>query len=191
MPSAVNPLAVAPEGANMTDPNRDELARRLDDLERAIAELREDLTAGESREGRPPTRETARRLADEFAVPAIDAALEANIRSLELLRELIRSTDRGRRTPSDDRDPLSGTVRRFERTLEEIEAALEGSTLPRNADARGLLTEARRLNEAISERLDPSDRVGDEPDDETVVRIDVESELESIKDELDDEDDES
>lgn len=175
----------------MTDPTRDELTRRLDDLERAIAELREDLDAGDSREAGPRTRGEARRLADEFAVPAIDAALEANIRSLELLRELINSADRARRSPSADRDPLSGAVRRFERTLEEIEAALEGSTLPGNADARGLLTEARRLNEAIGDRLDASGGIGDDTDDETVVRIDVESELESIKDDLDDEDDDA
>ncbi len=195
----------------MTD-DRDDLAERVAALEDAVREMRDDHRPPTGPLGvpRPPTPREARRFADEYAIPAAIAVLEANVRALELLQAGLdasrRADDAGDRADAVSRSALERADRAVDRLLAEVE---DGS-LPTNADARSIVEEARRLRDEIDDRLADADedradiREGtdgtgeaatteDATDDETTeasadddgVEIDVEGELASIRAELD------
>lgn len=174
----------------MSDARADDLADRLDDLEATLAALREELE-GSRRRGpprRPPSPRELLRFTEEYAIPTAIAMLEANVRALELLRAGIRATDPDAAADSVTsavRDGVSGvsraTLDRLDRGLAELESSLASGGTPRNPEARELVAEARRLNDEIADRLAAAgDTGGDEP-----VRIDVESELDAIREEVD------
>lgn len=158
---------------------------RLDDLEARIEALRAELRSGDDHGTRRPSRGEALRLTEEYAIPAAITALEANVRMLELLREAIRARSRG------GEGGRRGTVTEsIERAFDDLERALEGSELPGDREARGILTEVRRLNDELRERLSGLDRAGPRSGggtDDRVVRIDVESELDEIRESVEDE----
>lgn len=167
----------------MTDEHDDALRDRLDELEATLDALREEVEDGRGR-GRPRPGALLR-LADEYAIPAAISALEANVRALELLQAGIRETDAGRDVRDRAADAGRTSFEGVDRALAELESTLERAGGPRNPEARALLSEARRLNAEIRDRLAfVDDRVDD------AVRIEVESELESIHDEVDADDDE-
>lgn len=175
--------------AVMSDPRRDDLSERIDELEETLAALRAEIESPRDRRRpfRPPTPREMLRMADEYAIPAAVAALEANVRALELVQAGIRASDPERAadtTATAVRDGVTGatraTVDRLDRALAEIEASMAGTGMPRNPDARELLTEARRLNDEIADRLAVETGAGRDDG----VRIDVESELDSIRDEV-------
>lgn len=176
----------------MSDPPRDDLNDLIDEFEETLSSLRAELESPRRRRGpRPPAPGELLRLADEYAIPAAIAALEANIRALELLQAGIRAGDPDRAADaatSAVRDGMSGagraTLERLDRALAELETSMEGSAMPRNPEARELLSEARRLNAEIADRL--SAEAG--TDREDAVRIEVESELASIREEVSEED---
>jgi len=197
----------------MDDPSRDDLDDRLDAIEAAVADLRDELRPrrGVPRSARP--RELLR-FTDEYAIPAAIAALEANVRALELLRAGIRASDP---EPSADdagrgADDLASEVgraplERLDRALDEVESAIEDSGMPGNREARRLLTDARRLDEEVRGMLEAggsgrragSDRgeavrievreegggdQGTDADESDDVAAEVEAELETVKDEV-------
>ncbi|MFC6732697.1 DUF7547 family protein [Haladaptatus sp. GCM10025893] len=97
---------------------------------------------------------------DEYAIPTAIAVLEANIRALESLQEVIHLTNRGldatestRAGSRRARDVSQEAVTRLERALTDIQVALEEGALPENPEARKLLTEARDLRTEIDDRL--------------------------------------
>lgn len=176
----------------MADRRREDVERRIDELEETLEALRAELEPPRGPMGvpRPPRPREFLRFADEFAIPAAIAVLEANVRALELLRTGIRVSDPERaaeeagRTVRDRAESArKATVEQLDRALSELERAMDGSGLPRNREARELLVEARRLNREIGERVTEAER--DVRED--AVRIEVESELESIRDEVSDE----
>jgi len=178
----------------MPDRRDDELAARLDELEETLEALRGAIDDPERRREvpRPPRPSELLRIADEYAIPAAISALEANVRALELVQAGIRATDAGRRAGESGRrvrdraaDAGRTSLEGLDRALADLESALEGRGDPANPEARELLTEARRLNEEIRDRLALADGRTDD-----AVRIEVESELESIREEVADEDDE-
>ncbi|WP_338728704.1 hypothetical protein [Haladaptatus sp. DJG-WS-42] len=212
---------------------RDEVSPLIDDLEATLAELRTALEPT-TRRGlpRPPSPRRLLSFTDEFAIPTAIAVLEANIRALELVQELIHVTNRGleasdstQDASSRARDVSQDAIDRLERALTEIQVSLEEGALPENPEARKLLTEARALRDEIDERLADSGRTeptprqpsprdaGDQPivipvesDDapepdegphdleDALADEEIESELETIRQELDavdDEDDEN
>lgn len=180
----------------MSDRPRDDLDDRLDELEATLESLRAELGPKRSPMGlpRPPRPTQVLRFADEYAIPAAIATLEANVRALELLQAGIRATDTARSADEAGRavrERASGAGRasleRLDRALTDLESALEGSGMPRNREARDLLDDARRLNDEVRDRL----QAGETGRERGAVRIDVESELQSVKDEVGAEDDES
>lgn len=174
----------------MADRHEDDLEARLDDLEETLDALREEIEATRGPRRPPRPREFAR-FTDEYVIPAAIAVMEANIRALEFLQAGIRAGEPERASGADDRptrDRAAGVGRasleRLDRALGELESALAGSGLPASPEARELLGEARRLNDEVRERVAAGQRG---PSDDA-VRIDVESELDSIREEVSGED---
>ena len=115
------------------------------------------------------------------------AALEANVRVLEFLRDRLEAVEAGGPARGGSR-PVPATERmldRLDEALVRMEEAVAEAGLPRDAEARRLLERARDLNEEVRDRT-ASSRGADEP---TVIEIDVEEELDRIRDDVEDEDD--
>ena len=172
----------------MTTDRDDELAERVRELEDTLEALRAELETRDRRLMRrdPPTIRDVLRFADEFAIPTAIAVLEANRRMLELVQGAIRVTDRGRQVGEGSTSIGRETVDRLDRALTELQAALQDSALPQNDEARQLLEEARSLRDEIDTRMLES---GESEAEGSAVEIDIDGEIESIKDELDEEDD--
>ena len=176
----------------MSDRPPDDLEDRIDELEATLEALRDELGPRRGPMGlpRPPGPRRLLRFSDEYAIPAAIAAMEANIRALELLQAGIRATDPGRTADEAGRvfrdrasDAGRASLEQLDRALSELEAAIEGSGLPANREASELLADARRLNEEIRDRVEAGEAMGRSG----AVRIDVESELDSIREEVSDE----
>jgi len=173
-------------------PDDQSLVRLTADLARSLRDLQRELEPRRRRG--PPTPGDLLRFTDEVAIPAAILVLETNVRALRLLQRAIRLAD-DRDRPSDDGPGVGDraaslgrvTLERLDTALADVQDAIEGR--PADDDARELLEDARRLRDEIDERL--SEPAGDE----TVVRgrdtekvpVDVDAELQSIRDEVDDE----
>lgn len=187
----------------MSEPPREELADRVGELERTLEELRDELGPRRGPLGvpRPPSPREVLRFTGEYAIPAAIAVMEANIRTLELLQRVIRATDRSgdaagvrERTADLSRETLA----RLDGALAELGSAIEDADLPQDEEARALLSEARELNDEIRERIGRPRGAGDAPgtaaddgglaESDPGVDIDVEDELEQIRDEIDGDD---
>lgn len=199
-----------PDGSNEgPDGVDEELTARVARLERTVERLlderdRRDRSARSALGLRlPAPREVARLTADR-GVPAAVQALELQIRVLELLGDtldlLARGADRGgpdRRSATDPELPENRAVRdRLLERLGELEAALS-TDRPTDPLSRSILREARTLREELRSETERASRESlpepGEPDaypedrfaaDEQVTRIDVESELQTIRDEV-------
>lgn len=171
----------------------DDLEARIDRLESTLEELRDEVMDDDrieaGRQAVQPAAETALRLTERLAVPAAVAALEANVRVLTFVQDRLRELeDREGR----EEDVLAGPTRVSERALERLDDALERfdeaiaeSDLPQNAEARRLLERARELNDDVRERVSDAAPAASDQD---VVTIDVEEELDQIRDDVDAED---
>jgi hypothetical protein len=187
-----------------------ELAAVAGDLADTLEELRDELATPPRREGplglpAPPTPRELLRVTDEYAIPFAIAVLEANVRALEALQaaiSLLRSGEAATgeaRAARDRAEDLSReTLQQLEGVLADLERAVEDGALPRQEDARAVLTEARDLRAELSEALEPPEEPADPADDpvtdaegeplspdEPEVDVDVEGELDSIRAELD------
>lgn len=177
----------------MADPDdRDDLEDRIDRLEDTLEELRDAVErddrveTGRRRPGKQPG-ETALRLTERLVVPAAVAALEANVRVLTFVQERLRELEQ--RDPGEAPAEISEQVLdRLDDALVRMEDAIAEADLPANAEARQLLERARDLNEEVRERV--GDAGPDRPSGDDVVTIDVEAELDQVKDEVEGEDDE-
>lgn len=176
----------------MDEHSGDDLADRIEALEETLDDLRAELRPQRGPLGlpRPPSPRQVLRFADEYAIPAGIAVLEANIRTLELLRGAIRAAERGEDARVRDRTVTASreTLERLDEALADLATALEESDLPRSAAARRLLADARDLNAEIEGRLAAVEReAGTGVDEGETIEIDVEAELDQIRDELGDE----
>ncbi|MFW5919304.1 MAG: DUF7547 family protein [Halanaeroarchaeum sp.] len=203
--------------------DREELADLAADLESVLRDLRVEIEpngkrgtlVSDRRRGplgfpRPPEPRRVLRFADEVAIPATIAVLEANVKLLQALQRGIRMTESGRRVREEgsamgDRaaDVSRTTLDRLGSTLEDLQDATARGGTPEGGPARELIEEARRLRDEIDTRLreaegtttlgdfqergERDDR--DEPDDsdsdpvsaDNGVHVDVEAELDSLK----------
>jgi hypothetical protein len=190
---------------------------RIATLEERIEELSDELKRpprGPLGLPRPPTPGELLAFVDDHAIPTTIAILEANVRALKALRGavgLLRRTEErdlpeaGRlrdRTDSVARE----AVTELDRAVSDLATAIEGEALPDNEAARSVLQEIRAVRDEVAgaleestngseggtgETADANDDGGTENgdiEDDGGVDIDVESELESIKDEMDPED---
>ncbi|MFP4626722.1 MAG: hypothetical protein ACLFNI_09055 [Natronomonas sp.] len=210
------------------DEEDDELAAAAEELAATLDELSGELRGaprGPLGLPRPPTPTEVLRFAEGYAIPTIVAILEANIRVLDMLARVLRVAD-GRPLDGSGRDGIERasrtTLQKLDGALSDLQTAIEGGE-PSNPDVARLLDEARSLREEIDDRLpeataEPSTMDGtkdrsthgsasDEDtdgeaavasDEDDGIKIDVDAELESIKqnvsdspdgDEEDDEDD--
>ncbi|WP_049936788.1 DUF7547 family protein [Haloplanus natans] len=199
----------------MSSRDDEELAVLLADLERTLTDLREAVDEDVRREfrderprRRPPTPGEILRFTEEYTLPTAIALLEATVQSLELLRAVLRLVGPGS-TADEVRDRL--TARRgpetdaFRDALADLRGALTGAELPEDSAAGSILVDARELTAEIDSRLDEAaaDRRRDdkrrerEPtrrgvaidvEEENDDAVDVESELASIKESVEDED---
>lgn len=188
----------------------DDLEERVDELQRSLEELRREIgpraPRGPGGLPRPPTPRELIRLADRQAIPAAIAALEANIRALELLQGALRLADPERgaqaeadRTRERAEDLSRRSLDRLDDTLRDLQEAVRGDTLPPDSDAREIIEQARRIRAEIDDGIGEAERERtrgrrdtDETDDDDIgddavdrgVEIDVEDELDSIRAEL-------
>lgn len=190
--------------------DEEDLARVAGELADTLEELRAELATPPRREGpfglpAPPTPGELLRITDEYAIPFAIAVLEANVRALEALQaavSLLRTgetaTDEARAARDRAADLSRSTLRQLEGVLADLESAVEDDALPRQEDARAVLTEAHELRAELAEALEPpadGSETADEPvtdpegeplsPDEPDPDVDVESELQSIRAELD------
>ncbi|WP_193570019.1 MULTISPECIES: hypothetical protein [Halorussus] len=153
------------------DPER--LDDRVEELETRVRELRTEL--GRPPEGplglpRPPTPREVLSFTGEYAIPTAIAMLEANVRALKALQQVIRLVDPERSVVDEERDRLQSraadasrlTLDRLESALEDVETTIRESDLPRDDEARGILDDARRINREIRDRIERERREVDE-----------------------------
>jgi hypothetical protein len=180
-----------------------ELEAVLVELTETLDSLQDELEPAARGGGfRPPSPGDVARFTDEVAIPAAILVLETNLRALELLQRTIRMAN-GRQTRSSrssDGTTISAraeaasrtTLSRLDGALSEIQSAIDGR--PPDDDAQELLEEARELRSEIEARLEASEREssetrgherGSDGDAAEGVSIDVDAELRSIKDDLD------
>jgi hypothetical protein len=177
----------------MSDSASDEdLARLAADLARSLRDLQRELEPGERRRLRPPSPRELLRFTEEVAIPGAILILETNVRALRLLQRAIRLADPDRGI-TDTRDTAvrnravklsQTTVQKLADVLADVQDAVEGR--PTDDDAERVLQEARSLRDEIDDRL-AAEASPDEPDldPDTAVPVDVDAELQSIKDDLD------
>lgn len=182
----------------MTAGREPDLTRLIRDLTRELQRLQRELEP--DRRGRFPTPRELSRFTSEVAIPGVILLLETQIRVLQLLRRTLRLAEG--RDPSGERERPSGAdvrdraeqlgetaLLRLGETLGEIERSLDQSA--GHEDAQELLTEAQTLRRRIREELAAGTETGenvteeialdDRSDPADSVRIDVEAELESLK----------
>jgi hypothetical protein len=172
-------------------PDREQLAARIEELTETVETLERELRRprrGRRRLG-PPRAEDLRRFTAEVAIPGTVLLLEANVRALKLLQRTLRAADdrdaagEGTRELARQAGDVGSTaLARLEDALADVQSALEGE--PPDGEARELLAEARELRADVQSQLDgtPADDTPDRPE------VDVESELQSIKDQMEDDD---
>jgi hypothetical protein len=188
----------------MSSRDDEELAVLLSDLEQTLTELQSAIEDDARPRRRPPTPGELLRFTEEYTLPTAIALLEATVKSLELLRAVLRlagprpTEDRLRERLESGRGPETAA---FREALTDLRDALTGTDLPENSAAGSILTDARELTEEIDDRLDEAsaDRERERPDEPSGVAIeveeddavDVDAELESIKESMRETGDES
>lgn len=185
----------------MSDAQSDpELTRLLTDLTTTLRELEEEV-APDRRGPRLPTPGELSRFTSEVAIPGLILLLRTNIRALQLLQRALRLADG--RNPSPDSAVTEARTRaeavgraslsQLDAVLTDLQSALEAR--PENDRADELLSRARELRAEVQRELDgstvpPADREdGTAADERDAVGIDIESELQSLKDNLDEAED--
>jgi hypothetical protein len=193
----------------MSDADRDQdVTELLADLTRSLQEIQTEIEP--DRRLRPPTPRELSRFTSEVAIPGLILILETNIRVLKLLQRTIRLAEGkdptgGKAVPEmrDRAERLSrATLSQLESTLSEVQSAVEGR--PDNDETQQLLSEARKLRDQVQDELErrsqqragTTEGASDEGSEgqgidqtelqDDTVDIDVEAELKSIKDNLDD-----
>lgn len=185
----------------------DDLATVLEELSRTLNDLQREFGSG------PTGVRGLLRFTEQYTIPAIVSILEANVRLLELLAGAIRLAD-GRldETTVPGPGPRSGdraataALDAIDRALTDLSEAAAGT--PTDPEARRLLDRARELRDEAHERVEArsratSDRGSGEDrlrrvrggrertrEGETEsrsVEIDVDEELDDIRQEVDDE----
>lgn len=170
----------------MSDAQRD-LTTLVTDLTRAVEELQSELEPSDG-PFRPPTPRQLARFTSEVTIPAIVLVLETNVRALKLLQRTLRFADgRAETTGSESRTRERAqqlgraTLARLDETLADLQDALEGR--PPDDDASRLLEEVRSLEAEVEAELATPDT--EEDLGAQAVPVDVDAELQSLKDNLD------
>lgn len=164
------------------------VSEQLGELVRSVERLQSELQP-DRRPLRPPSPRDLARFTSEVTIPALVLVLETNVRALKLLQRTLQLADQravegGRsRPPAEDRVAALGrtTLSRLDAALSDLGDALEGR--PPEDRPEELFDRVRELQADVEAELaaDPPGDSASEP-----VDIDVEAELQSLKDDLDD-----
>lgn len=187
---------------------REDLEERIEELETTLRGLQTELRRpprGPLGLPRPPTPREVLSFTGEYAIPTLITTLEANVRALKALQQIIRLVDPDYDPTEKARSDLSAragrasraTLDRLQDTLNDVETALSEGGLPEEPRARRILEDARRLSDDIREEVSTGSRQADEEremakkaDEETgeieeeSPQVDVDAELKSIRSEL-------
>lgn len=178
----------------MSDSEDADVTRLLRDLTTELQVLKRDLDreAGEQLS----TRQQLSQFTSEVAIPGLILLLETNIRALKLLRRTIRIAEG--RHPQDSPTGSGGLRRRadelgaealsrLDETLARVQSSLEQNG--NGDDIQQLLAEARQLQDTISQQLGVEEADGSDTEfaeGSDAVTVDVDAELQTLKDNLDD-----
>ena len=188
--------------------DREDLENRIEELETTLRGLQTEL--GRPPRGplglpRPPTPREVLSFTGEYAIPTLITMLEANVRALKALQQIIRLVDPEYDPTEKARSDLSAragrasraTLDRLQDTLNDVEGALTEGGLPEEPRARRILEDARRLSDDIREEVTVGSEQADEgreianageeemeEDEEESPQVDVDAELKSIRSEL-------
>lgn len=161
----------------------DDIRPLLDELQETLSALRAEVDGREATESlprrRPPSPGDFLRFTDEYTIPTLIALLETTIRSLELLRGVIRLIDPERTLSAPDQSASRERVTRgASAALSELRRALTEVDLPPDSDARDIVADARSLSAELDRRIDEFERGGasERDDGNGPVRIDVHEE---------------
>jgi len=184
----------------MSDSSGDDITTLLSDLVRTLRDLETEVEpTTESGLPRPPTPSELLRFTSDVTIPAAILILKTNIQALQLLRRALRMAEgrppetSGTAEVRQRATELSRTtLSRLDGALTDLQQAVEGR--PEDKEARKLLAEAQQLRADLADRLaeqsaDLNAAAPDEVDSEPVdVPVDVDAELQSIKNDLDERD---
>jgi small-conductance mechanosensitive channel len=161
----------------------------LSELTRSLEALQDELEP--SKGGlRPPTPRQLTRFTSEVTIPALILVLETNVQALRLVQRALRLAEgresAGTSAAAGTRERATklgqATLQRLDSTLVDLQEALEGR--PPDDEARQLLDRVRDLEDEIeAEMQTTAERTQDETTDS--VEIDVDAELQSLKDDVD------
>jgi hypothetical protein len=169
----------------------DDVTAMLSDLVRTLQDLQTEVEPRTERgRPRPPTPEELLRFTSDVTIPAAILLLKTNIEALKLLRRALhiaegRPAGRSEATAVRERaTKLSQvTLSRLDDALQDLQGAIEGR--PEDDEARELLEEAREIRADLAAAVED----GDIDEEGTDVQVDVDAELQSLKDDIDDIDD--
>jgi hypothetical protein len=174
-----------------------DVIEEVEELRRTVEELRAELRGpprGPLGLPRPPTPREVARFTAEYGIPTAVATLEATVRSLELLQAALRAADPGGGdgvpgpAMRDRAERAGGAVLdRLDAALADLEAAVEEGGLPTNPAARELLLDARELTRETRDALAAGGAT--ESDGAPGTEVDVEEELETIREQVHEEGD--
>lgn len=185
----------------MSDSDSDpELTELLTDLTRTLRELEREVEPQGPDGPRLPTPSELSRFTSEVAIPGLILLLRTNIRALQLLRRAFRLADGrnprpdGAVTEARNRAEKVGraSLSQLDDVLSELQSSLEAR--PEDDEASEILARARDLREELQtemqrEGVDVSGEDSENTDGRDIqddaVSIDIESELQSLKDNID------
>lgn len=183
----------------MSDADDPELSSLLTDLTTTLRDLQTEVEPDGPPKPRPPTPSELSRFTSEVAIPGLILILKTNIRALQLLRRAIRLANGENPSPggnvSEVRDRAERVGRASLSQLDGVLADLQDAVeqRPNDEEARELLSRARDLRDEVSDQLEANTPADDGDQSEATfekrsdpVDIDIESELRSIKDNMDD-----
>ncbi|WP_302080800.1 DUF7547 family protein [Salinibaculum rarum] len=162
-----------------------ELSALLSELTASLEQLQDELDPARG-PLRPPTPRQLAQFTSEVTIPAIVLVLETNVRALRLVQRALRIAEGREATPGSSQarqratDLGRATLSRLDEALSDLGSALESR--PPDDEARELLEEVRDLQSEVDDRLETTST------DRDAVDIDVDAELQSLKDDVDDSD---
>lgn len=184
----------------MSDSEDDpELTQLLTDLTRTLRELEREVEPEKPDGPRLPTPSELSRFTSEVAIPGLILLLRTNIRALQLLRRAFRLADGRDPTPDGTVTEARNRAQKVGRAslsqldgvLSELQSSLEAR--PQDDEANELLSRAQDLRNEIDEQMQESASENgdgtDTDDGSDPVSIDIESELKSLKDNIEDAED--
>jgi len=170
-----------------SQPDRADLPQLLRELTTSLSALQRDLKAEQRGRGRSLDR--LLQFTTDVTIPATILVLETNIRALRLLQRTLRmvgdSETEGQSTTASEDVAAVGrsVVDRLDDALDDVQATVDSSDL--DDRTRENLSEVRTLSQQLDQRLEALSANDDSRD----VNVDVEAELQSIKDRHSDEGD--